>query len=103
MINVSITEHKGHTVKLVANGHAGSDVYGKDLVCASVSSILFGLWNAFDEMCPNVKLSIEENLICMECNNPTEKSDTIFTTGRIQLETVQDSNKAYLKIKQLEV
>ena len=103
MIRVSLTVQNDHILALEASGHANSDEYGKDLVCAAVSAILFGLWNAFDDMCPNVQLSMEKNLIRMECEQPDEKSDTIFKTGIIQLETVQETNKSYLKIKQLEV
>jgi uncharacterized protein YsxB (DUF464 family) len=32
------------------SGHAGSDVYGHDLVCAIVSGIGTGLCNALDQL-----------------------------------------------------
>ena len=50
MIQVSIGMCEEHIISLQCKGHAGYAEAGKDLVCAGVSSILFGALNALDEM-----------------------------------------------------
>lgn len=103
MIYVSVTTHDSKINLIEIKGHAGSDDYGKDLVCAAVSAISFGLCNALDLLDTDATISIGNNLIRIECNNPDEKLDTILQTGLIQLKTVQEQNNSYLNIKQLEV
>ncbi len=103
MISVVVTEHNKQITSMTISGHANSAEYGKDLICAAVSAISFGLCNALDEFCKDAKVSVEDNLIRIECDNPNEKFDTILQTGLIQLKTVQECNNSYLNIKQLEV
>ena len=45
MINVLIKKKQNHIINLKITGHAGSDVYGKDLVCAGVSTAGVGVLN----------------------------------------------------------
>ena len=40
MIKVNVKYENKHVYELVIKGHAGYDVHGKDIVCASVSSIV---------------------------------------------------------------
>ena len=46
MIDIYINEIQG---KIEINGHAQSDEYGKDLVCAGVSSIANGIVVVFEK------------------------------------------------------
>lgn len=39
MIKVNVKKNNGIINELVIKGHAGYDVYGKDIVCAAVSSM----------------------------------------------------------------
>mgnify|MGYP000089278110 CR=1 FL=1 len=39
MIKVLITEKKGVLESILIEGHANYDIYGKDIVCASVSAL----------------------------------------------------------------
>ena len=48
---------------LDVSGHAEYGAYGKDLICASVSSIMFGFMNALDALEENVQISQSENRI----------------------------------------
>ena len=45
MILVKYGFEEGHYSYLNVKGHAMSDDFGKDLICAGVSSIMFGLMN----------------------------------------------------------
>ena len=45
MINVLIKKKDNQIINLKVTGHANSDVYGKDLVCAGVSTASIGVLN----------------------------------------------------------
>jgi uncharacterized protein YsxB (DUF464 family) len=46
MISIVLKETDGHFVSLEAKGHANTAPYGADLVCAAVSAVLLGGFNA---------------------------------------------------------
>lgn len=58
MIKVNVKLHNNVTNQIEITGHAKFDVYGKDIVCASVSSIVITTINAI--------LSLEEEAIYYE-------------------------------------
>lgn len=57
MVNITITKmyiHNSQTmVDIRIQGHANSDVYGKDLVCAGVSTIAYGFMNYLNHLYSN--------------------------------------------------
>ena len=62
MIEVSFFRHEGHLVGFEASGHAGYDVYGRDIVCAAVSGILLTTLGGIEEVAgvhPKVKRNDE--------------------------------------------
>jgi uncharacterized protein YsxB (DUF464 family) len=98
------TEYSGsHLTGFRISGHAGSDVYGKDLVCAAVSAIAFGLLNALDELARVKDLKAENNLVSVHIEHPDETTDTIMNTGLIQFRTVAETNKDFVLIEKTEV
>lgn len=50
MIKVNLIKTNDIVTGLQVTGHAKSAEYGKDLICAAVSAILTGGFNAFNEM-----------------------------------------------------
>ena len=46
MIKVLIKKEKNNIKKITMNGHANYDDYGKDIVCASVSTLVISTVNA---------------------------------------------------------
>jgi uncharacterized protein YsxB (DUF464 family) len=49
MITVHVKRRSDETIKeITISGHAGSDEYGRDLVCAAVSAISLGTVNAIE-------------------------------------------------------
>ncbi|MBQ6125450.1 MAG: ribosomal-processing cysteine protease Prp, partial [Erysipelotrichaceae bacterium] len=63
MIKAAYEVKDGSYLSLDVRGHADYGEYGKDLICASVSSILFGFMNALDELQENVEIRQTENHI----------------------------------------
>ncbi len=98
MIKIRVTEKNDHIQKISISGHAGYAEKGKDLVCAAVSGIAFGLCNAVDVMIPDAKIEVKENNIVIMLENLTSETDLIMKTGLIQFQTVEESNKDYVKM-----
>ena len=103
MIKVRITKAQSDIVEISVKGHADSDEYGKDLVCASVSAITFGLCNAMDTLTDVNEISIKDNHIKIHVEKPDFETNTILNTGLIQLRTVQEKYPEYIEIKITEV
>ena len=103
MIRISVEEHNGSICSLEITGHSGSAERGKDLVCAAVSGIAFGLCNAMDILAHAEDISVGDNLISIKVSQPDEQTDLILKTGLIQLETVAEQNRRFIKVYKLEV
>jgi uncharacterized protein YsxB (DUF464 family) len=79
------------------SGHASSDEYGKDLVCAGVSSVVFGLLNSLDG--DKVDIKVEEDEVDIKAKSKDEKTQIILQALFIALSTIEDQNKEYMKIE----
>ena len=104
MIQVSIGMCEEHIISLQCKGHAGYAEAGKDLVCAGVSSILFGALNALDEMeSKSVDLRVTNSKISIRVKEDSEHIQLLLKMILIQLKTVQESYQEYIEIKKMEV
>ena len=97
MIKINIYQEENFINKVIINGHANSDEYGKDLVCAGVSSIVTGTINAINELKGKVDYDINEGFSEINFAKDNE-SQTIAKTMIIQLKTIEESNKKNVKI-----
>lgn len=101
MIRVRVVR-KNHLIQsITVTGHADSDVYGHDLVCAIVSGIMTGLCNAMDILADEDDVIFEEGHIEIHVAKPNEKTDLILETGLIQLKTAEEVNQDYLKVTEV--
>ena len=101
MIHVRVVR-KNHLIQsITVTGHADSDVYGHDLVCAIVSGIMTGLCNAMDELAGEDNMIVEEGRIEIHVSKPDSKTDLILETGLIQLKTAEEVNQDYLKVTEV--
>lgn len=98
MIQITVTEQNGRIKGLEITGHSGSAERGRDLVCAAVSGIAFGLCNAMDILAHEENISVANNRISIQVENSTEIAESVMRTGLIQLETVAEQNKRFIKI-----
>lgn len=78
-----------------ASGHAHSNKYGHDLVCAGVSAILMGALNWFNEK--SVKIIIDENNITVI--SPIEDISYYLKLINQQLQAMLPKNELYLSIE----
>lgn len=98
MISVTITTPHGRFKKLEIKGHAGYAEYGKDIVCAGVSSIVGGINalerpEAFRIVCEDGNVEIEK------INNIPKHDSIVLSTMITQLKTVAESYGNYIQIK----
>lgn len=97
MILVTITKTNNLIKEIIVKGHANSNKYNKDLVCAGVSSIVSGTINAISEIKGNVKYGVENGYAIIQFEDDNT-SQIIANTMIIQLKTIEESNQKFIKI-----
>ncbi|MBQ9046966.1 MAG: ribosomal-processing cysteine protease Prp [Solobacterium sp.] len=103
MIQIRVEQHDQKIVLMKISGHAYTADPGKDLVCAAVSAIAFGLCNALDLMRQPCECSAENNTVLIKVQQSTDTAETILRTGLIQLQTVEEVHRDAVQIHILEV
>lgn len=98
MVVVSIKKEKEKISFISISGHACFAQHGEDIVCAGISSIIFGGMNALVEFGLNQKKIEVDNEIKFNLNETNEILNTVAETIIIQLETIQESYPDYLDI-----
>ena len=99
MITVAVLGEKDQIKQGVVFGHALSDEYGKDLVCASVSAITFGLINMLDEKKRSeVKIKVTDDISVTVLKN-SEELQTMLKTGIFQLKYLAEKYPQNITIK----
>lgn len=99
MIIVTITSKQNKIDKLEIKGHANFAEYGKDLVCAGVSAIGVGGLNALASLKDkSIELQMSDGHILIRNASNNEEAQVILNTLIIQLQTVKEIQKDYIKI-----
>ena len=103
MINVKIKQHKDVVNEIQIKGHANYAEHGKDLVCASVSSISVGLLNAINEKKHKVDMKMDDSLINIKVLD-IDNTDLqlMLYVAIIQLKTIEESYSNYIRIEKEE-
>lgn len=99
MIKVSYEVREDRYYSLNVSGHAESDEYGKDLICASVSSIMFGFMNALDELNLDIDIQQLNNSISITNHSDSLVVQNYFELILIQLKTIEESYGQFIKIE----
>ena len=99
MIKVVYQVEQDKYVSLVVSGHANAGEYGKDLVCASVSSIMFGFMNALDVLDEDVEIKQLTNKISIINHSSSEMIQDYFELVMMQLKTIEESYRDFIKVE----
>ncbi|MDO4940760.1 MAG: ribosomal-processing cysteine protease Prp [Erysipelotrichaceae bacterium] len=99
MIKVIYEVKNDQYISLSVKGHANSDEYGKDLICASVSSIMFGFMNALDMLDEDVKIKQLTNKITISNHSSSEMVQDYFELVMVQLKTIEESYRDFIKVE----
>ncbi|MBO4358253.1 MAG: ribosomal-processing cysteine protease Prp [Erysipelotrichaceae bacterium] len=86
-------------VYIKVRGHAEFGEYGRDLICASVSSIMFGFMNALDELDEDIEIKQLKNEIVISSRSDLEKVQDYFRLVVMQLKTIEESYGDFIKVE----
>lgn len=86
-------------LSLDVRGHALSDDYGKDLICASVSSIMFGFMNALDVLEEEVDIRQTDDTITVVNRSDSETVQNYFELVIMQLKTIEASYGNFIRVE----
>ena len=87
-------------IEIEVKGHANSDEYGKDLVCAAVSTVMTGGMNALIDKEYDFKLD-EGHAYIKALDIPSDYDSVVLKTIEVQLQTIEESNQKYVRIENL--
>ena len=97
MIRVSIISSGEIVNGLEIKGHANFAEHGKDLVCAGVSCIITGGFNALDK--EDIEEIVLEEGYAKVIVKPETRNVEVLNVIIIQLQTIQESYPKFIKIK----
>ncbi|MFQ6791313.1 ribosomal-processing cysteine protease Prp [Thomasclavelia sp.] len=107
MIKVTVKQRNKQIVNLEISGHAKSAEYGKDLVCAGVSTAAIGTLNMLvkqnfltDQL---GTIEVNEGYINIAINQFDQTCQVVLETLVVILETMVESYGQYIKISTVEV
>ena len=102
MIKVVIKtdESSQKITSIEVKGHSGKAPYGKDLVCAAVSAILTGGFNALKDKEYDFKLD-EGHAYVKALDIPSDYDAVVLKTIQVQLQTVEEAEKDFVQVKNL--
>lgn len=102
MIRVNVFKKTHRITKVTITGHAQSDEYGKDLVCAGVSAIATGICNTIAEkgylekkMC---SIELKNGNIMIDVLSDDETLQVILETLDISLRSFEEDYHQFIKI-----
>ena len=107
MINVLIKKKENQIINLKVIGHANSDEYGQDLVCAGVSTACIGVLNMLvkkDFLTNHLgKIEIDEGYINIVVDCSDDVCQVVLETLETTLETMVEDYGQFIKISKVEV
>lgn len=104
MVHVTISCHGDEIREIEISGHAGYETEMMDVVCAEISAISVGTLNSIDIMCPDSCLmEMASGYVHILVEKTSEKLQIILNMIQIQLLTVEQTNKDYIKVTKVEV
>ena len=93
-------EYKGEDiVAYEISGHASSDSPGKDLVCAGVSAVAFGLTNALIGLgLDEDRVQLDDGYLRVDTTNADEDMNALIYGLIVSLETIEREHDEYLSV-----
>jgi uncharacterized protein YsxB (DUF464 family) len=99
MITIVLKEIDGHFVSLEAKGHANTAPYGADLVCAAVSAVILGGFNALEEENAYEAKASEGYASLKAKKVPSEHDAIVISTLITQLTSLAESHPESVKLE----
>lgn len=104
MVKIKVRKLNDSIKSIEIFGHAEFAQYGKDIVCAAISSISIGLLNAIDVLTVETcEVEMTDNHIRIIVLKSDDVTQTVLSVGIIQLKTIEERYPNNLKIEFTEV
>ncbi len=104
MVSVEFKKVNDQYVSLTMSGHAESADHGSDLVCAGISSIVFGALNGFDQLASGkFEFDVKDNYVNVQALDDACIVNKLLSFVYVQLLTVENQYPKNIKIKITEV
>ena len=95
----------GTITKVIVSGHADQDVYGKDIVCASVSTLFIAICNGLEEQAgvsPETSINEAHSQFSFDPDMLDEtqalKAQTLMQTFLSAMQGLAREHKEYIKV-----
>ena len=99
MLKVQIAYENNKFKSLSMKGHADSDEFGRDLVCAGASAVVIGGLNNIRDI-KQFKIKLLEGDVRVEAiGEISEHDEVVLETIISGLRTLEEDNKAFIKIE----
>ena len=96
-VRINYVGDKFHFLKVT--GHANSADYGKDLVCAEVSAVVTGGFNALEDI-KKFNYELDEGIAYLEAKETISTHDEVVIQTIISgLRTIAEANEKFIKIE----
>lgn len=105
MIKVFIKKHEDLIISIEITGHADSAQYGKDLICAAVSTATVGIANMLAKkgFLDRGKIELRSGYTYIEVNDSDDVIQLVLETFETMLLTIAEDNSKYIQILKMEV
>ena len=100
MIRIRCQKENGKIINLSVKGHAESVTRGPDLICGSVSAVIFGGLNALENP-KSVEIKKDEDNGSVEViakSNVSNHDYQVLDVILIQLKSIEESYKKYIEV-----
>ncbi len=98
MIKINIKENNNKISNITILGHSGYDEIGKDIVCASVSSIVTTTINSIVRIDNNIKYKYDCGNVVIDYIDHSKTTDILIDNMIDLLEQLEKQYSKYIKI-----
>ena len=99
MIKVNIKNKNGKVYEIVVKGHAGYDYYGKDIVCAAVSTMMITAINNIISLDDSIDYVENDGLLKVTIKKETEINQKILSNVIMMLEDLKSQYPKNIEIR----
>lgn len=102
MIKIIVTRKEEKIISIEVSGHANYESKGKDIVCAGVSAVVVGGFNALAEVNPNLDIVVTDKISKVNIKDIDDNNiQSILNTIYVQLNTIYKSHPKNISIKEV--
>ena len=99
MIKVNIKNKNDKVYEIVVKGHAGYDNYGKDIVCAAVSTMMITAINNIISLDDSIDYVENDGLLKVTIKKETEMNQKILNNVIMMLEDLKTQYPKNIEIR----